>query len=464
MPSYRLAPDPINTRGNIIAGDPAMRRKDRVLLGRSIEAGPNRELWLDVSGEQVVAVFGKRGTGKSYTLGVLLEGLSAGQGETQISKLETARGALVFDIMDIYWTSTISLQATGPREVVNQFKAMQSKGFSSQNLNIDVWIPSGFERPDIDPSGINQLQISPSELDLDDWSALFDVDIYTEPRGMLIADLVQHTRSGYLKIDGTTTGQNLDFTFQDLLECLESDSEVQNNYQDVTRRSIRQRMTSYAALSVFQGQTPLRDLLRPFRSSILMLGRVPDALKKVLVSVLLRGILRNRRDVSFARKRLDLDADLSTQDKHSLEEFVSAGLPRTWVLMDEAHVLAASGQTSVASEALVKYAKEGRNYGLSLAVATQQPSALDPRLLSQVETLVSHQLTAPADASIAARSMRSPNPSEILIDGEKSDMEGLLRRIGQGEAIFSCGNAPALTRSCLVSIRPRVTAHGGYEA
>jgi len=464
MPSYRLTPDPINSKGNIVAGDPAMRDKDRVLLGRSIESGPNRELWLDISGEQVVAIFGKRGTGKSYTLGVLLEGLSAGPGETRISKLSTPRGALVFDIMDIYWTSTISLTESGPHEIVNQYKGMKSKGYATQTLNIDVWMPSGFERADIDPPGVNTLRISPSELALDDWSALFDVDVYTEPRGMLIADLVAHVKNGYQNIDGTAAAGTQSFSFEDLLKCLENDAEILNNYQDLTRRSIRQRMTTYASLSVFQGKTPLSELLRPFRSSILMLGRAPDELKKVLVSVLLRGILRNRRDVSFARKRLDLDANLTEEDRKSLEAFVAEGLPRTWILMDEAHVLAAAGQASVASESLIKYAKEGRNYGLSLAVATQQPSALDARLLSQVETLICHQLTAPADATLAARAMRSPSPSEILIDGERSDMEGLLRRLGQGEAVFSCGNAPALNRSCLVSIRPRLTAHGGYEA
>src|SRR5690349_4854444 len=125
MPSYRIAPDPLNSRGNILAGDPASRGIDRLLVGRSIESGPQRELWLDVSGEQVVAICGKRGTGKSYTLGVILEGLSAGAGTTPISALQTPRGALVFDILDIYWTSTINLVEDGPSEIQKQYKSMR---------------------------------------------------------------------------------------------------------------------------------------------------------------------------------------------------------------------------------------------------------------------------------------------------------------------------------------------------
>jgi hypothetical protein len=98
------------------------------------------------------------------------------------------------------------------------------------------------------------------------------------------------------------------------------------------------------------------------------------------------------------------------------------------------------------------------------AVATQQPSALDSRLMSQVETLIIHQLTSPRDAAIATENMRSPRPESVRVDGMESDVPGLLGRLSQGEAVFSCGNAPKLARLCVVAIRPRVSAHGGYEA
>jgi uncharacterized protein len=466
MPSYKLSPDPTRKPGPIIAGDPSERGTDQLLLGHSAEAGPFREVWLDVSGEQVIAVFGKRGTGKSYTLGVLMEGLSAGCGDTRIAHLETPRGALVLDIMDIFWTSTLALEEGGPPQIKKQFAVMKKRGFSSMPLNVDVWVPAGHERPDIDPPGVHPLFISPSDLSLDDWGSLFDVDIFTEPRGMLIADAVQHVSSdGYTRTDGTQAPGVANFAFADLLDCLNTDADLLRNYQDTTLRSIRQRMTSYAALPLFTSPgTPLGDVIQAFRTAVLMLGRVPDALKRVIVAVLLRQILRIRRDVSFAQKRLDLDASLPPDERHSIEEFVTSGLPRTWVLMDEAHVLVGSGQSSVASAAIVKYAKEGRNYGLSLAVATQQPSALDQSLLSQVETVISHQLTAPQDAAVAAKGMRSPAPTQIQIDGENADVDGILRRLSQGDALFSCGNAPSLQRSCVISVRPRITAHGGYEA
>ena len=466
MASYFLEPEPTDLGGDLVLGDASQRGRDQLLIGKLAESGRLRKLWLDLSGEQVVAILGKRGTGKSYTLGVLIEGLSAGPGTTQISKVQTPRTALVLDIMDIFWTSQIPLAANGPPEIKKQYDAMIASGYQPQSLAIDVWIPGGFERPEIDPPQLQSLHISASHLEIDDWGALFEVDIFNEPRGMLLSDLIAHVAvQGYTRSDGQLVRPRADYDFHDLLACLADDADIDANYRPDTIRSIRQRMASYASLPLFAGQpTTLNDLLQLHKTSVLMLARVPDALKKVLVAVLLRRLLRERRDASLAQKRLDMDARMGPDEVARLQAFVSEAVPRTWVLMDEAHVLAGVDEPSVARDALLKYAKEGRNYGLSLALATQQPSALDSRLMSQVETMLVHQLTAPRDATVATQNMRSPEPTKIKIDGADADVSTLLRRLGQGIATFSCGNAPALSRLCVTAVRPRVTAHGGYEA
>ena len=466
MATYKLEPIAWRDRGDIVAGDPAERKRDKLLIGHLAESGPRRDLWLDITGEQVVAILGKRGSGKSYTLGTIVEGLAAGVGESSIATLNTPRSALILDIMDIFWTTQIPLAAHGPEELNKQFETMQRGGLNSQPLEIVVWVPAGFENPEIDPPGLHLLGIQACNLEIDDWGSLFEVDIFGEPRGMLIADLVTHVSiSGYTAPDGSHIAANSNFDFADLLSCLDGDADIGANYRPDTIRSIRQRMTTYASLALFSGTgTALSDLLRPFQSTVLMLARVPDALKKVIVAVLTRRILRERRDASLAQKRIDLDSRLDEDQRNELRELIRSKVPRTWLLMDEAHVLAGHDEPSVAREALVKYAKEGRNYGLSLALATQQPSALDPRLMSQVETAVVHQLTDPRDANVAKNAMRSPLPSSVSIDGEAGDVTTLLRRLGQGIATFSCGNAPSLQRLCVTAIRPRISAHGGYEA
>ena len=57
------------------AGTPHYESKGWVYLGRLGEAGPLTDVRFDTDMAHVVALFGKRGSGKSYTLGTLLEGL-----------------------------------------------------------------------------------------------------------------------------------------------------------------------------------------------------------------------------------------------------------------------------------------------------------------------------------------------------------------------------------------------------
>jgi DNA helicase HerA-like ATPase len=466
MTSFALEPPISKSTGDVIAGDPSCRGKDKILLGVLAETGPRRKLWLDITGEQVVAIFGKRGTGKSYSLGVIAEGLAAGAGDTAIASITTPRAALVLDIMDIFWSTQIPLSDGGSPELRRQFANMRKSGMNAQPLNVDVWIPAGFERPAIDPTSVRSLVIGASDLEASDWGALFDIDMLTEPRGMLLTDLIGRVAvHGYVDLSGSSVSPKAIYDFDALLACLRDDPSFSVNYNDNTMRSVRQRLETFRDLPLFQG-TPsdLSHLLRPFRISVLMLGRVQDDLKNVIVSVLLRRILRQRRDASFAQKRLDLQPALSSSEASELKTTIAANIPRTWVLLDEAHVLAGSDRGSIARDAFIKYAKEGRNYGLSLALATQQPSALDSRLTSQVETLIVHQLTAPKDAAVALENLRSPPPTEARVDGEETGVDMLLRSLTPGVAAFSCGNAPLLPRVCIAAIRPRVSAHGGYEA
>src|SRR5580698_4647209 len=131
MPSFALEPPIAKGPGDVVAGDPSGRGKDRLLLGSLGETGPRRQLWLDISGEQVVSILGKRGTGKSYTLGVLIEGLAAGTGKSQLAEVATPRSGLVLDIMDIFWTSQIPLSEGASPEITKQYNSMTTRGFTA---------------------------------------------------------------------------------------------------------------------------------------------------------------------------------------------------------------------------------------------------------------------------------------------------------------------------------------------
>ena len=80
------------------------------------------------------------------------------------------------------------------------------------------------------------------EQELDDWAKLFEVDIFSEPRGMLISDLLSHVSRGYTRSDKSTVGPKRIWSFSDLIECLTTSGDVANNFRPDTVRSIRQRL------------------------------------------------------------------------------------------------------------------------------------------------------------------------------------------------------------------------------
>lgn len=467
MASYSLQPAISQAPGDLLVGDPAQRGLSWILLGALAEAGPHRKVKLDLSAEHVLAIVGKRGTGKSYTLGVILEGLAAPSRATSIAAAGIPRTALVLDVLDVLWSSAIPLQDGVSTELRRQYQRMRDARSETPPLSIDIWVPAGCERPDLDLPSTQRLGVAASDLSVDDWATLFDLNVIDEPRGMLLEEVVRKVgRTGWTDRGSAEHAAADEYNVADMLRCVETDRDIATSYADTTVRSLRQRLSAQLANPLFAApRTNLRELMKPGRVTILCLGRLSDSWKHVLCALLLSQILRDRRDASFAQKRLDLDSNLTASDRTRLEGVVDSSLPRTWVLVDEAHVLAPAGSKTLSGEVMVKFAKEGRNYGLSLGVATQQPTAVDARLMSQVETLLCHQLAAAGDIDVVRRSIKSPMPDKIVVDRQEVDESTLFKVLEQGVALLSCANAgSAMSRVCVVKIRARITAHGGYEA
>jgi DNA helicase HerA-like ATPase len=132
---------------------------------------------------------------------------------------------------------------------------------------------------------------------------------------------------------------------------------------------------------------------------------------------------------------------------------------RVWLLIDEAHVVCPNSGTSPARAALVEYVKRGRDAGLSLALATQQPSAVDDRVLSQVNISLSHRLTFQNDIVSAMARIPTKTLGSIRIGGTKlSSFEDILRLLDAGQCFIGDHST---SRTVLLQMRPRITAHAG---
>src|ERR1700750_1081658 len=89
-------------------------KKDSVILaGKMAEKGNTSPILFDASDNFVVFEVGKRGSGKSYGMGALLEGFATGP-DSKIGKHVSRRAVVLLDPLDIHWTALTPLSADGP--------------------------------------------------------------------------------------------------------------------------------------------------------------------------------------------------------------------------------------------------------------------------------------------------------------------------------------------------------------
>ena len=124
---------------------------------------------------------------------------------------------------------------------------------------------------------------------------------------------------------------------------------------------------------------------------------------------------------------LDVVISVISRLAFDLSVWSKGGLP-TLLVCEEAHRYAPAvdrGRFVPTRAALAKIAKEGRKYGLSLALITQRPSELDPTILSQCSTVVALRLNSERDQQV----MRSAAHEGML------DLLEFLPLLGDREAI-----------------------------
>ena len=99
---------------------------------------------------------------------------------------------------------------------------------------------------------------------------------------------------------------------------------------------------------------------------------------------------------------------------------------KTLVVCEEAHrYIPADATTGFAPTraAIARIAKEGRKYGVSLAIITQRPNELDPTILSQCNTIFSLRLGNDADQEVMRKAIANGSRSTLAFLSSLADRE-----------------------------------------
>ncbi len=375
-----------------------------MLIGRA----NGEEVLLDSVKPHVIFICGARGSGKSYTMGVIAE---------ELAEKNQAVGVLIIDPIGVFW----SLKQENDDEF--ELELLKKWGLEARAYrNVKVFIPAGVK--EAPPETFDaRFALKASDLSASDWCFAFGIDPFS-PSGLLIAEVLKRAGTSY--------------TIDDLIEILETDAELKSKEKGFSKQTIRgviARFKSAKNWPIFaRHATSIDELVKPGQIGIVDISFLSEPLMALVAGILARKILEKRKIAS------------------RLEQIgKKASFPPTWLLIDEGHILVPKQRKTAASDALIEYVKQGRKPGCSLVIATQQPSAIHSELLSQLDIIIIHQLVFSDDIDAVKR--RIPAKAKVTEDD--------IRALKTGEAFIGDRETGAFLK---IKIRPRKSKHGGRSA
>ncbi len=386
----------------------------------------SNKIWMDVARSHVVLIAGKRGTGKSYTLGSIAEELSN-------LPQENAKNiaSIIFDTMGIFWTMKYANQKD--KELLDEW------GLEAKPLPVKVFVPFGkveeYERRRIPIDNTFALQVD--ELEAEDWITLFNLDL-TSLHGVLIERVITDLRS-----------RSLGFTLEDIQGAITQDATANPDVKEVAS-ALFSAATTWGIFSRGLEGTQITDLINAGTTTVLDVSVYSSIgafnIRAMVISLLMRKLFKTRMD---SRKQEEIEALQHGQDYLAYKAVRQE--PLVWVFIDEAHEFLPKTGKTPATDALVQILREGRQPGISLVVATQQPGQIHHDVMTQSDIVIAHRVTAKADIDALNEIMQT-----YVLESIRKQMDDLPQL--KGSAIILDDNSE---RIYPVRVRPRFTWHGG---
>ncbi len=388
------------------------------IVGSGEECHLTNPVRMDLTRPHIVLCCGKRGTGKSYTAGVIAEEMALLEKDVKENL-----AVLLVDTMGIYWSMKT------PNEIGrNMLKDWNLKPTGFDTL---LFVPKKYVG-EYKTVGVQPIPFTLpcGELEPMDWIIAFGFSPI-DPYGIALERAVKTTSERFGKT----------FSIDDIIESVEADKRCEQKVKDaLVNRLLTAKdwgvfeKTGTSVDEVFQaGKITVLDI-----SHFMRVGGV-WSVRGMLIGLLCRKIFQERL---MARKAEEFEI-MTGETKKTI--------PMVWIMIDEAHqFLPTTGETP-AKESLITIIKEGREPGISLLLITQRPGKLNPDALAQSDLVLAHRLTARADIE----ALRSIMQTYVL-----SDVQELINSLPRmkGTAIVLDDNSERLFA---LQARPRLSWHAG---
>ncbi|MFH1101199.1 MAG: ATP-binding protein [Methanobacteriota archaeon] len=389
-------------------------------IGRyyALDGSLGSDVYIDVLRPHIVLICGKRGYGKSYTIGVFIEEIGRLE-----KKVRENLGVLVFDTLGIFWTTRFpNIDA---QETLRRWNA-KPEGFEITLLVPKKYVEE-YKKNGIAATGFS---LRVNELSPFHWCQLFNVKM-TDPFGIILTRAVHALQSSSKR-----------YSIKDLLNYVKDDDRG-----DLVVKAAAENFFLMAdSWGVFDKDgIAITDLVRRGVITVLDMSHLPNpTLKDIVASLIGEKIFEERvreRKIHEQKKM-----GVAVEEK---------GIPMTWLAIDEAQLFLPGDRDTLGKKVFIEeWMRQGRQPGLSLVMATQRPSALDSEVLSHSDIIICHRLTAQEDIDALSR---------IRPTYMHGDIKESIKKIGdeQGVALIVDDTSES---SHIIRVRPRLSWHGGAES
>ncbi len=392
----------------------------------------SNKVMMDVARSHVVLVAGKRGSGKSYTLGVIAEEMSDLPPEVAQNL-----AILIFDTMGIFWT--MSHKNEKEVELLKEWKIEPRK------LPVRIFVPYGFAE-EWKEKGIpvtQEFALRVSDISSDEWCLTFDLN-FVDPIGAVIQGTI--TRLQEDLEDGIIKEYDID----DIIKKIRADKEYSQHEKTASINLFEAAKTWKIFATKKEKATSVNELIEAGKTSIIDLSCY-SSIGTVNVRALVIGLVSKKlfNERMEARKHEEIEAVRHGLDYLNYKE--KREMPMVWLCIDEGHEFLPKEGKTAATDALIQVLREGRQPGISVVIATQQPGQIHHDVMTQSDIVIAHRVTAKPDIDSLNFIMQT-----YLLADIKTYLDNLPRL--KGSAIILDDNSE---RIYPMRVHPRFTWHGG---
>lgn len=375
------------------------------LLGM-VAADLNKRVALDLNGCNTISVFGVQGSGKSYTVGSVIE--MSTMRLSGLNVLPDPLGAVVFHFSQTQDYPPEFISMTAPNDDENQARTLATYGAIPQGLHDTLLLTTGdtleLRRREFPGVDVQRIAFTSAELSVADWRFLMGATGNDALYLKLLNEVMRQAR-GDLSLTTIRAG-------------------LARSPMSEAQRLLAQTRLDFAARFIDDSRS-LRSLLKPGR----------------LVVVDLRDeFVEKEQALGLFVTMLNVFAGAGIADEHF----------NKLIVFDEAHKY----MGSALSDQVIGVIREMRHRGVSVVIASQDPINVPSAVIELSSTVILHRFNSPNWIRHIQRSLSAL--------GDLTPQ--MFTSLGPGEAFVWANKAtdPVFTRRPVkLRMRPRVTKHGG---